>query len=1184
MAEGWRFWIDRGGTFTDILGLDPDGHLHARKLLSDNPDQYADAASHGLRQILGLDDDTPIAAGTVQHVRMGTTVATNALLERKLAKTLLVTTKGFADAIIIDDQTRPDIFALDIHRPEPLFADVLEVDERLGMDGKVLLEPDWAKLAKRLRKFRKAGFESVAICFVHGSQYSDHEIKAAELAKAAGFAFVTDSRSDPRIKFVPRAATSVMDAALTPVLQKGTHEVARRLDGVPLYFMKSSGGLAASDSFTGREAVLSGPAGGVVAMAKTAQAEGYEKVIGFDMGGTSTDVSRASGERLAMRGESKPEGYRLRAPMLDIHTIAAGGGSILHVAQGRAQAGPESAGAQPGPACYGRGGPATITDANLVLGRLHVDSFPNVFGQDGDQPLDEQASRSAIAKLAKELGTSVEEAAEGFLSIAAESMAQAVRKITIEQGEDPADYAMSSFGGAGGQMACLVAERLGISTVLIHPQASLLSALGMGLSAPDQRLAESVDLPLDQTNLKSVQAQGDTLAADACAMVAKLVAEPALAVEMEIDLRLAGSDTAIRLPMGSEDELRAGFAERFAQIYGFAPQGDDLRMETVHVRACAKEDTSIPASRSPMPGFAATRNRMWVDGGMADVPVIDFGALSPGEVITGPALIVQQHSQIVVHPGWAAEMRPSGMLVMTGHARIKPRARDTQMDPVTLEIFNRRYMGIAEQMGSVLARTAHSVNMKERLDFSCAVFDANGGLVANAPHMPVHLGSMSASVHAVMAAHPDLGQGDAVALNSPFAGGTHIPDITVVEPVFDRGGELCFFVAARGHHADIGGIQPGSMPPFSTRIEEEGVQFDAVKIVAGGKFQQDTVREILASGPYPARNPSQNIADLKAQVAACATGRRALLDLVAREGKPRVQAYMGHIQTNAADAVRELLGSLQSGSAEMPMDCSATIKVDIRVDKGARKAVVDFSGTSPAVSSNFNAPRSVARAAVLYVFRVLSGADIPLNEGCLEPLEIIIPEASLLDPPPGSAVVAGNVETSQHVVDALFLASGRLAAAQGTMNNFTFGNARHQYYETIAGGAGASENADGCDAVHTHMTNSSMTDVEVLEHRFPVRVLRHEIRRGSGGDGYNCGGDGCIREVQFLEPMQVALLSSRRESLPPGIGTAEWGMTGAQWVTRANGKAQDLPGCFQIDVEPGDTVAIETPSGGGFGG
>jgi len=1188
MKQKWQFWIDRGGTFTDIIGCSPHGNLHVRKLLSSNPEQYDDAASAGIWDILDLKAEAPMPDSILGQVRMGTTVATNALLERKQEKTLLVTTKGFADALQIGDQMRSDIFAIDIEQTKPLFAEVLEVDERISVSGEIIKSLELDNLIKPLRAALNLGCTSIAICLVHGYRFSNHEDKIAELAEQLGFSHITTSKIDPLIKFVPRCSTIVLDAALTPILRDGVQKFRQRLLQADLAFMKSSGGLASAEMFSGRDAVLSGPAGGVVGMAGTAYLSGFEKVIGFDMGGTSTDVSRVKGHERPQRFLSRPGGIVLRADMLDIHTIAAGGGSTLHVDNGRAQVGPDSAGAIPGPAAYGREGPATITDANLVLGRIDVNGFPQIFGQNGTSGLDVEASQQKLQALAKQLGkTDIAEVAEGFLEIATENMARAVHVMTVQEGEDPADYALASFGGAGGQMALFVAEKLGIGTVLVHPQASLLSALGMGLAHQQVSKSQPLGRTLTDDCLNEARTMAKELANCAEHDLQEVVGQNTkIETHAKLEVRIHGSNTGFRIQLSSLNEIQSNFEEMHTKLFGFTSKQAVLVVDSVHINAEAKADQTPNITskiNSSTPAKAIKQSKIHLDGKWQEVSVWQMDQLCVSQKIDGPALILQTHSQIIVKAGWSGAIDDTGMLVLHGGAKRVRKIKPQPADPVQLELFNQRFMGIAEQMGRVLQRTAHSVNMKERLDFSCAIFDADGNLVANAPHMPVHLGSMSDSVRVVLRRHRDLGPGDVIALNSPYEGGTHIPDITLVEPVFDTNGNCLFLVAARGHHADIGGMQPGSMPPFSTHIDQEGVQFDSIKIVENGTFNEKLTRQILAMDPWPARNPDQNIADLKAQAAACKTGISALRDLCNTHGDELVRAYMGHIQDNAEEAVRSVIDRLTNGVAEIPMDCGAIIKVQVKLNHEARSAIIDFDGTSAQMNNNFNAPSSVARAAVLYVFRCLAKVNIPLNEGCLIPLDIRIPKPSLLAPKHPAAVVAGNVETSQHIVDALFLACGALAASQGSMNNFTFGNARHQYYETICGGAGASPDADGASAVHTHMTNSAMTDVEVLEGRFPVRLETHEIRKGSGGDGYRRGGDGSRRRMVFLEAMEVALLSSRRETMAPGLDGGEWGITGSQRLLAVNGQVTELEGCFQIDVKPGDAIEIETPGGGGFG-
>ena len=1188
----FEFWIDRGGTFTDIIGRPPDGALTALKLLS-NSDAYEDAATEGVRRVLGLETGAPIPERALTAVKMGTTVATNALLELDGARTLFLTTTGFGDILQIGDQTRPDIFALEIERPAPLARSV-EIGGRMAFDGAEVEPLDEAAARKGLQEARAEGFESVAIALLNSHVNDTHERRLEALAHEAGFQHVTlSSEASPLIKLVPRASTAVIDAYLQPVLRDYVGRVDRGLAGAPLYFMQSGGGLSHASRFNARNAVLSGPAGGVVGMAITAGKAGFDKVLGFDMGGTSTDVSRFDGHSYARTDMARLDGRILRAPMLSVHTVAAGGGSVLAFDGERARVGPKSAGADPGPSCYGRGGPPAVTDANVVLGRIQADWFPRVFGPDHDGPLDAEASRGALSSLAKdmELG-SAEAAAEGFLAVAVEAMADAIKQISTAQGVDPRGYALNAFGGAGGQHACKVAEALGMTTALIHPQAGLLSAYGIGLAPIRDARELGLEIGFDDAGLGRAAGDLETLEDDASDSVERQ-GGTRLRTAREIRLRAEGSDTAIGVAWGEEAEIRSRFADAHARLFGFAPESGALIIDSVAAEAEGEPAGAGGAESSLMKQDGAVtpagEARLWTGRDFKAAPVFTLPELGSGAQIDGPALIMDANQTIVVDAGWRAERSATGMLVLTrSNTSTSAGASSAALDPITLELFNRRFMSVAEQMGVVLERTAHSVNIKERLDFSCAVFDTAGDLVANAPHMPVHLGSMSASVKAALEAHPDLGPGDAVALNAPYNGGTHLPDVTVVQPVCAEDGERLFFVAARGHHADIGGIAPGSMPPFSKTIDEEGVVFDGVKILTGGRFQTEAVSEVLASGAHPARRPDQNIADLKAQLAACARGARDLHAMLDSEGLEVVRAYMGHVQANAEAAVRRVIGALKDGEAEMKLDDGAVIRVKITVDQTARTACIDFTGTSAQLGDNFNAPSAVARAAVLYVLRCLVDDAIPLNEGCLKPIDLIIPPGSMLDPRPPGAVVAGNVETSQLVVDALFAATGRMAAAQGTMNNFTFGDSTRQYYETICGGAGAGERLDGrgfdgASAVHTHMTNSRLTDPEVLELRYPVRILEHSVRHGSGGAGAFHGGDGSVRRVEFLEPMEAALLSGRRHIAPPGLNGGADGAPGRQRVVRADGRAEPLEARFRLDLQPGDRIEIETPGGGGFG-
>jgi 5-oxoprolinase (ATP-hydrolysing) len=1169
-AARWNFWIDRGGTFTDVIGLDPQGREHTLKLLSSSP-TYPDAAVEAMRRLLGAGAGRPFPADRVEAIKMGTTVATNALLERKGARTLLVATRGFADALVIGDQSRPDLFALDIIRPEPLYSGVIEADERLAADGSVVRGLDEAALAAALKAAVAEGYASAAIAFLHSDLNPAHELAAGRLAEAAGFAYVTLSHeASPLPRYVARAETAVADAYLTPVLRDYVDRVARAVGGAPLYFMTSAGGLAHAEAFRGKDAVVSGPAGGVVGVARTAEAAGAKAALGFDMGGTSTDVCRFAGV-LERRDAARVAGVRLRSPMLDVETVAAGGGSILAFDGFRARVGPASAGADPGPAAYGRGGPATVTDANLVLGRLDPRYFPSIFGPRGDAPLDVAAARARLEELAEAMGAaSVEAAAEGFIAVAVEQTAQAVRRISTERGFDPRDHALVAFGGAAGQIACPVAEALGIDEVLSPRYASLLSAWGIGQARVRALRQGGLEIPLDAAGLEAASALAARLAIETTAALTDQGAEGG-PPDRRLRLRYDGADAALPVPLTDVATAKATFEDAHRRLFGFVEPDRTILIASVEVEA--EEIAHGAITSSP----AAAASTSGAEG------VITAEQLTTAD---GPTLIVRGDTQIAVAEGWRASAGGDGLIRLT---RIGARKAATTLsdkpDPVTLELFNRRFMGVAEAMGAALERTAHSVNIKERLDFSCALFDADGGLVANAPHMPVHLGSMGASVRAVRDRHPVLKAGDAFALNNPYAGGTHLPDITVVMPVFlkaeDKG--ATFYVAARGHHADVGGVQPGSMPPFSKTIDEEGVMLDALPIMRGGVFLEADTRAALANSRWPARAPDRNIADLKAQIAACQAGAGAVAGMIADHGGEVVAGYMLFVQKNAEASVRRAIGNLKDGEARVPMDGGGEIVVIVKVDAAAGEASLDFTRSADQLPTNFNGPSAIVDAAALYVFRTLVDDDIPLNSGCLAPLNITTRHGSMLDPLPPAAVVAGNVETSQHLTDALFMALGVLANSQGSMNNFTFGDDERQYYETICGGAGATAERAGTSAVHTHMTNSRLTDPEILERRFPVRVEAFEIRKGSGGGGRHAGGDGARRRVRFLAPMEAALLSTRRDHAPQGVMGGGPALPGRQRLISAGGAVRDLPGCFSVRVEPGDVIEIETPGGGGYG-
>jgi 5-oxoprolinase (ATP-hydrolysing) len=1197
-GKTWQFWVDRGGTFTDIVARRPDGRLVTHKLLSENPESYKDAALEGIRHLLGVGTRDVIPAAAIDAVKMGTTVATNALLERKGDRTALVTTKGFRDALRIGYQARPRIFDRHIVLPEILYETVVEVEERVAAAGEVLVPLDLAAARRSLEKVYEAGIRSVAILFMHGYRFTDHERQVADVAREIGFTQVSAShQTSPLMKLVSRGDTTVVDAYLSPILRRYVDQVAGEMGDVRLMFMQSNGGLTDARLFQGKDAILSGPAGGIVGAVQTAAQAGFDKIISFDMGGTSTDVAHYDGE-YERAFETLVAGVRMRAPMMQIHTVAAGGGSICVFDGARYRVGPESAGANPGPACYRRGGPLTVTDCNIMLGKLHPDFFPRVFGPNQDQPLDAAAVESRFAALAAEIEKatgntrSAQEVADGFLKIAVQNMANAIKKISIERGYDVTEYTLCCFGGAGGQHACLVADALGMKKVFIHPFAGVLSAYGMGLADIRAIREQTVESVLGEAVMPSLAATLDGLAADAEREVARQgVEESHIEVHRKVYLKYQGTDTAHVVDFGTAETMAAAFQESHRQRYGFVMADKPLVAETAVAEAVGlAAGAEEPASATPKAAGGAAKPRGRVSAHMAgqerDTPVYDIGDLPQGSRIDGPAVIAEPVATTVVEPGWRAEITEKGHTVLTRVVALKrTEAIGTHCDPVMLEVFNNLFMSIAEQMGVTLQNTAYSVNIKERLDFSCAVFDAEGQLIANAPHMPVHLGSMGESVRAVIvnnagAIEPE----DVYVLNAPYNGGTHLPDVTVITPVFDDKGEhILFYVGSRGHHADIGGTMPGSMPPDTRTVEEEGVLIDNFKLVARGTFREAEMRALLASGKYPVRNPDQNIADLKAQIAANEKGVQELRRMVGHFGLDTVMAYMGHVQNNAEESVRRVIDVLKDGSFAYEMDDGSVIKVAISIDRENRSARVDFTGTSPQQPTNFNAPAAVCRAAVLYVFRTLVDDDIPMNEGCLKPIEIVIPEGCMLRPSYPAAVVAGNVETSQCITDTLYGALGVMAAAQGTMNNVTFGNARHQYYETVCGGSGAGPSFDGTSAVHTHMTNSRLTDPEVLEWRFPILLECFEIRPGSGGDGAHRGGDGTRRRLRFLEEMELAILSGHRRVPPYGFAGGEPGSCGRNWVERVDGSRHAMTGTDATVMRPGDVFVLETPGGGGFG-
>jgi 5-oxoprolinase (ATP-hydrolysing) len=1268
MRKTWEFWIDRGGTFTDVIGRRPDGKLVTHKLLSENPEAYRDAAVAGIRHLLGLEPDEPIPPAHIGAVKMGTTVATNALLERKGERTLLLITKGFRDALRIGYQARPNIFAKHIIKPEMLYERVIEIDERVRADGTVERAPDADAVRAELARAKDDGLRVVAVVLMHAYRYSAHEQQVAALAREAGFTQVSASHEvSPLIKLVGRGDTTVVDAYLSPILGRYVAQVSDELtprsrtaqkpsprggaeQSAPVHeeaenrlmFMMSSGGLTAADLFRGKDAILSGPAGGVVGMAETGRQADFERLIGFDMGGTSTDVSHFAGD-YERTFETEVAGVRMRAPMMLIHTVAAGGGSILHFDGARFRVGPDSAGANPGPKCYRRGGPLAVTDANVMVGKLLPDFFPQIFGPRQNEPLDADAVRLAFTALAKEAGGqhTPEQVADGFIKIAVENMANAIKKISVQRGYDVTRYALNCFGGAGGQHACLVADALGMTSVLIHPFSSLLSAYGMGLADIRSVRQQAVEEPFNEKACATLETVARKLAGTAAGEVAEQgVAPGKIKVHVRAHIRYAGTDTALIvdafvIPGPSEArspesistgggygfraspptksavadvdpevsisgtpeidgdprmtlrKIKSAFERAHKARFGFIDRTKSLVLEAVSVEAVGGgarfKEQAHKTTRAKVPA-PARRTRFFSGGKWRRASVYVRDTMAPGHKVAGPAIIIEPHQTVVVEDGWQAELTAKNHLVLKRIKKLaRARAIGTRADPVMLEVFNNLFMSIAEQMGVALQNTAYSVNIKERLDFSCAVFDGDGSLVANAPHMPVHLGSMDRAVETIIRENDGkIRPGDVYAINAPYNGGTHLPDITVCTPVFD-GRKILFWVAARGHHADVGGISPGSMSPNATTIGQEGVYIDNFKLVDRGRFREKEILALLTGGDYPARNPVQNIADLKAQIAANEKGVQELRKMVRQFTLPVVRDYMRHVQDNAAESVRRVIDRLHDSSFTSEMDQGTVIKVRIKVDKKRREATVDFTGTSAQQPTNFNAPEPVTRAAVLYVFRVMVDDDIPMNAGCLRPIRIIIPKKSLLSPEFPAAVVAGNVETSQEVTNCLFGALDAMAAAQGTMNNLNFGNARYQYYETICSGSPAGPGFPGTDAVHTHMTNTRLTDPEVLEFRYPVLLEDFHIRGDSGGHGRWKAGDGIRRTIRFLEKMECTILSGHRRVPPFGLAGGENGQVGKNIVRRKDGRVEHIEGCDATALDAGEAIIIQTPTAGGYG-
>jgi 5-oxoprolinase (ATP-hydrolysing) len=1189
--QAWEFWVDRGGTFTDIVARAPDGQIQTRKLLSENPERYADAAVQGIRECLGLGPDDPLPEAAISAVKMGTTVATNALLERKGERVLLLTNEGFGDLLRIGYQTRPRLFDLNIRRPDLLYESVAEVPGRLDAEGAEVAALDEPCARTALRAAHAKGIRAVAIALMHAHVNPAHEVRLSRIAAEEGFDQISTSHGTSRLaKLVSRGDTTVVDAYLSPILRRYVAQVAAALDmgraTGRLLFMQSNGGLTEAARFQGKDAILSGPAGGIVGMVRTAEAAGFKHLIGFDMGGTSTDVSHYAGQ-FERSFETEVAGVRMRAPMMDIHTVAAGGGSICTFRDGRFQVGPESAGANPGPASYRRGGPLTITDCNLMLGRLNPAHFPAVFGPDGNQPLDVEVVRKRFQTLAGEVARAMgrppqppEAVAMGFLRIATLNMANAIKKISVERGHDVTGYTLNCFGGAGGQHACAVADALGMKRVFLHPYAGVLSAYGMGLADLRALHEAQHDAPVTDPDAPRVM---DRLSERARAdLAAQGVADAR--IEPRAHLRYEGSHQPLEVPFGTPAEMVVAFETAHLARFGFVSPERAVLYEMLTAEAIGGA-AALPPGLAPDSGAAPLAMIRWWQETWQDVPLFDRATLGRETCISGPAVIRETTGTVVVEAGWQARVDAAANMILERQSdALRAPAAGTEADPVLLEVFSNLFMSVADQMGATLANTSWSVNIKERLDFSCAIFDASGDLVANAPHVPVHLGSMSDAVKTVIretAGH--LAEGDAYMLNSPYNGGTHLPDVTVITPVFVAG-KPAFWLGSRGHHADIGGRTPGSSPPDSTRIEQEGVVIDLFQLVHAGRLREAETRALLASGPYPCRAIDQNMADLKAQIAANETGRRALMQIVAAQGLVVVNAYMGHLQRNAAESVRQVIDGLSDGHWTYPMDIGTQIAVRVTVDRAARRATIDFTGTSPQHSGNYNAPKAIARAVVLYVFRTLVGRDIPLNEGCLEPLTIVIPEGSMLNPRSPAAVIAGNTEVSQAACNALFGALGVLAGSQGTMNNFVWGNAQFQNYETIAGGTGAGPGFAGCDAVQSHMTNTRMTDPEVLEKRFPVRLERFAIRRGSGGMGQWPGGCGLERRLRFLEPVTVTTLCSSRRFAPFGAAGGAPGALGENRVIWPDGRVEPLEGNDERDLPAGAVFDMLTPGGGGWGG
>ena len=1194
----WQFWIDRGGTFTDIVAKKPDGKIIIDKLLSENSDAYKDAAVEGIRRILELKKEDKIPTDIISSVKMGTTVATNALLERKGDRTILLITKGFGDLLRIGYQNRPLLFDLNIKLPELLYERVVEVSERLNEKGEVVTKLNEEEVRNSLIKAKSDGINSVAIAFMHSYINPDHENKIEQIAKEENFNQISVSHKvSPLIKLVGRGDTTVVDAYLSPILRRYVNQVSEELKdtkSTQLMFMQSNGGLTDANLFQGKDALLSGPAGGVVSMTQTGKQAGFNKLIGFDMGGTSTDVCHFAGE-FERSFETELAGVRIRAPMMQINTVAAGGGSILSYKDGRFQVGPESAGAIPGPASYGRGGPLTVTDCNVLLGKLNPDFFPKVFGKTGDQPLNFEIVKKKfldlsdiISKEKNEPMMDIFKMAEGFLKIAVENMANAIKKISIQKGYDVTNYMLNCFGGAGGQHACNVADSLGISNVMIHPYAGVLSAYGMGLaeirSIREGHFEKNITNILDAENLIEIlssQAKKDLNDQD--------ISDASIILLKNAFLHYKGSHQNLEIKFDTPENMRKSFEQEHKKRFGFFVQDREIFIEMLTVEAVGKKTENydfLNPNTSTTKANPIAFKKMYVNGSEINTPIYKRDELIIGQNISGPAIIIEATGTNIIDDGWSGTLDKHYNLILSRVEEKKlQKGIGTSVDVVMLEVFNNLFMNIAEQMGATLANTAYSVNIKERLDFSCALFNNEGSLVANAPHVPVHLGSMSEAIKTVVRLNKDnIYPDDVFVLNAPFNGGTHLPDVTVITPVFDKNGkEIIFFVASRGHHADIGGKTPGSGPPDSKHIEEEGVLIDNFKLFDKGIFREQEMRKILSSGKYPCRNVEHNMADLAAQVAANKTGINEINSMIDQFGIETVHAYMNHVQDNAEESIRNAIVNLKQGEYEYELDNGEFIRVNVKIDKENREAIIDFTGTAPKNPLNYNAPIAVCYAVILYVFRTLVGNNIPLNEGCFKPIKIIIPNNSMINAKYPSAVIAGNTEVSQLTCNALFGALGVIAGSQATMNNFIWGNDTIQNYETICGGTGAGPDFHGTSAIQTHMTNTRSTDPEVLETRFPVRLEEFSIRENSGGKGKFNGGDGVTRKLRFLEPMTVTTLCSHRRVKPFGLNGGSPGDCGKEWLERTDGSILNLNGNDSCEVESNDLFVMETPGGGGFG-